>query len=179
MRMRAHKNLLDDADRRSAAAAVFAVLERMAAFVLAERVLVYNSLPDELSTREFLDKWQEKKRFYLPRVNGIDLDILPYERTRTHLGAFRIEEPDGTDLTDVSDMDLIVVPGVAYDTHGSRLGRGKGYYDRMLVSARAVKIGVAYDFQLIEEPERIDTESHDISVDYVITPSRVVKISRH
>ncbi|MDE6160937.1 MAG: hypothetical protein K2F77_04695, partial [Muribaculaceae bacterium] len=87
MRMRAHKNLLDDADRRSAAATVFAVLERMAAFVLAERVLVYNSLPDELSTREFLDKWQAKKRFYLPRVNGIDLDILPYERTRTHLGA--------------------------------------------------------------------------------------------
>ena len=176
--MRARKNLLDDRERTGAAAPVFALLEKMAAFVMADKVLMYHSLPDELSTREFLDKWHGRKRFYLPRVNGVDLDILPYDRTRTHLGAFHIEEPDGDDLTDVADIDLIVVPGVAYDTHGARLGRGKGYYDRLLSTAKAVTVGVAYDFQLIDEPECIDTEAHDVSVDYVITPTRVIRIRR-
>lgn len=176
MRIRAHKSLMNDAERRQAADDVFALLEKMAAFMMADRVLMYNSLPDELSTREFLDKWQGRKRMYLPRVNGIDLDILPYERTRTHLGAFRIEEPDGDDVTDVSEIDLIVVPAVAYDSSGRRVGRGKGYYDRLLATARAVKVGVAFDFQLVDDD--IDTEAHDVSVDYVITPRRFIKVRR-
>ncbi|MDE6136031.1 MAG: 5-formyltetrahydrofolate cyclo-ligase, partial [Muribaculaceae bacterium] len=175
--MRARKTLLDEDERRSAAAAVFALLERMAAFMMADRVLMYHSLADELDTHAFLDKWHGRKLMYLPRVNGVDLDILPYERTRMHLGAFRIEEPDGDDVADVADMDMIVVPAVAYDGRGRRVGRGKGYYDRLLATARAVKVGVAYDFQLLDED--IETEAHDVGVDYVITPRRVVKTRRH
>ena len=57
-----------------------------------------------------------------------EIEILPYDRSRLHLGAFRIEEPDGDDTVDISDIDLIIVPGVAYDRHGNRVGRGKGYY---------------------------------------------------
>ncbi|MDE6454250.1 MAG: 5-formyltetrahydrofolate cyclo-ligase [Muribaculaceae bacterium] len=176
-RMRNQKSLLTEAERNSAAEAVFALLEKMTAFILADRVLLYNSLPDELSTRAFLDKWHGRKRMYLPRVNGIDLDILPYERTRTHLGAFHIEEPDGEDVTDVADIDLIVVPAVAYDTDGSRVGRGKGYYDRLLVSSRAVKVGVAYDFQLLDSGS-FDTEAHDVAMDYIITPGRFIRLRR-
>lgn len=175
--MRARKTLLDEDERRSAAAAVFALLERMAAFMMADRVLMYHSLADELDTHAFLDKWHGRKLMYLPRVNGVDLDILPYERTRMHLGAFRIEEPDGDDVADVADMDMIVVPAVAYDGRGRRVGRGKGYYDRLLATARAVKVGVAYDFQLLDED--IETEAHDVGVDYVITPHGVVKIQHH
>lgn len=174
-RMRARKTLLDDGERRTAASDVFGMLERLAAFMMADRVLMYHSLPDELSTHDFLDKWHGRKHMYLPRVNGVDLDILPYERTRTHLGAFRIEEPDGDDLTDVADIDLIVVPAVAYDRAGRRVGRGKGYYDRLLATARAVTVGVAYDFQLLDDD--IETEEHDVSVDYVITPRGVIRVS--
>ncbi|MDE6269633.1 MAG: 5-formyltetrahydrofolate cyclo-ligase, partial [Muribaculaceae bacterium] len=143
-------------------------------------VLMYNSLADELSTREFIDKWHRRKRMFLPRVNGVDLDILPYERTRTHLGAFRIEEPDGEDKADVADMDLIVVPAVAYDSKGRRVGRGKGYYDRLLATARGVKVGVAYDFQLVEAEGdfAFEVEDHDVAVDYVITPGRFIKVRR-
>lgn len=179
-RIRARKALLDDAERRRAAAGVFALLERMAAFVMADRVLMYHSLPDELSTREFLDKWHGRKHMYLPRVNGVDLDILPYERTRTHLGAFRIEEPDGEDTTDLADMDLIIVPAVAYDSKGRRVGRGKGYYDRLLSRSRAVTVGVAYDFQLVDadSDEAFDTEPHDVPVDYVVTPTRFIRLRR-
>lgn len=179
-RIRAHKTLLSDSERASAASGVFELLEQMAAFIMADKVLMYHSLPDELSTREFLDKWHGHKRMYLPRVNGVDLDILPYERTRTHLGAFRIEEPDGDDIADVADMDMIVVPAVAYDSLGRRVGRGKGYYDRLLSRTHAVTVGVAYDFQLVDAfgDYAFDVEEHDVPVDYVITPSRFVKVRR-
>lgn len=162
------KALLDDNDRRQAANDVFAQLEAMAAFKMAENILMYNSLPDELSTREFIDRWHELKHFFLPRVNGPDLDVLPYDRSRMHLGAFHIEEPDGQPVIDLTSIDMVIVPAVAYDRTGNRVGRGKGYYDRLLKRLKALTIGVGYDFQLVED---IETEQHDIPVDIVITPS--------
>lgn len=170
--VRARKSLLTDNEKAEAAQSVFDRLEQMAAFMMADRILMYHSLPDELSTRDFLGKWSERKHFFLPRVNGVNLDILPYEQTRLHLGAFEIEEPDGNDLTDIADIELIIVPAVAYDRHGNRVGRGKGYYDRMLAGSRATKVGVGYDFQLIDDA--IDTDSHDVPVDIVITQSHTV-----
>ena len=89
---------------------------------------MYHSLPDELSTRSFLSKWSSRKHFYLPRVNGVNLEILPYEEQRLQLGSFHIEEPTGNDTASIDDMEMIIVPAVAYDSRGSRVGRGKGYY---------------------------------------------------
>ena len=166
------KTLLNEDDRVEAARAVFDRLERLAAFLLADNVLMYTSLPDELSTREFLEKWSGRKHFFLPRVNGVDLDILPYDRTRMHLGAFRIEEPDGYDTVDLDTIDMVVVPAVAYDRHGNRVGRGKGYYDRLLSRMKAVTVGVGYDFQLVDD---IDVEPHDRRVSIVITPSGILR----
>lgn len=165
--VRARKMMLDDDERLAAAERVFDALSGMAAFTMADRVLIYNSLPDELSTREFISRWEGRKHFYLPRVNGLDLDILPYSRTHTHLGAFHIEEPDGDDTADVAEMDLIIVPAVAYDRSGNRVGRGKGFYDRLLSRAKALTVGVCYDFQLFDEDE-IETESHDVAVNFII-----------
>lgn len=172
LRIKARKSMLDEAERRESASAVFDMLERTAAFMMAEHILMYNSLPDELSTREFIDKWHSRKHFYLPRVNGVNLDILPYDRSAMHLGAFHIEEPDGDNLIDASAMDMIVVPGMAYDRAGNRLGRGKGFYDRLLADARAVTVGVAYDFQLVDE---VPASEHDVPVHYVITPRGIYK----
>lgn len=165
VKIRASKSLLDPDEKSRAAHRVFSALRSMAAFMMADNVLLYHSLPDELSTREFFDDLPAGKRYYLPRVNGLDLEILPYDRSRLHLGAFRIEEPDGTDTVGVDAIDLIVVPAVAFDRSGNRLGRGKGFYDRLLSKCRATTIGVCYDFQLVDQ---IDVEEHDIPVDYVI-----------
>ena len=106
-----------------AAEAVFNQLEKTAAFIMAKRILMYHSLPDEVSTHAFLRKWASEKSFFLPRVNGVDLDILPYEQTRLELGSFQIEEPTGNDLVDPSTIELIITPAVAYDRKGNRLGR--------------------------------------------------------
>lgn len=174
-KIRARKSMLTHAEMLRAAANVWQQLEELAAFMVADKVLMYHSLPDELYTHDFLDKWQSKKQLFLPRVNGVNLDILPYQRTRTHLGAFRIEEPDGDDTTDVDEMELIVVPAMAYDRRGNRVGRGKGYYDRLLSRTKALKVGVAYDCQLVDE---INVEPTDIPVDIVITESRTYVVHK-
>ncbi len=167
-RIKARKTLLSDEEKVSAAERVFNLLERTADFMLADRILMYHSLPDELSTRAFIKKWSARKHFYLPRVNGVNLDILPYDESTLALGSFHIEEPTGTDTSSIDDIEMIVVPAVAYDRHGNRVGRGKGYYDRLLADSRARKVGVGYDFQVVDE---IDTDPHDVRVDVVITES--------
>ena len=122
-RIKARKSLLTAAEKVRAARSVFEKLEQSAAFMLAENVLLYHSLPDELPTHEFIDKWAAKKHFFLPRVNGLNLEILPYDRSRLALGSFHIEEPQGDEIADISDIEMVVVPAVAYDRRGNRVGR--------------------------------------------------------
>ncbi|MDE5972270.1 MAG: 5-formyltetrahydrofolate cyclo-ligase [Muribaculaceae bacterium] len=168
LRVKARKSLLTDDERRNAAKAVFDVLERTAAFLVADRILMYHSLPDELSTLEFIEKWSDRKQFFLPRVNGVNLELLPYRRTNLRHGAFNIEEPEGDEIVAAELMELIVVPGVAFDRLGNRVGRGKGFYDRLLSETKALTVGVGYDFQLFDE---VPAEPHDTPMDVIITES--------
>ena len=165
--------MLSEMEKASAAEEVFAQLEKTAAFMMADNILMYHSLPDELQTIKFLRKWLDRKRFFLPRVNGVNLDILPYEETRLELGSFHIEEPTGEDVVDVSDIELMVIPAVAFDRKGNRLGRGKGFYDRLLSTSKATKIGVGYEFQLFDD---IPSEPHDVAMDMVITQKTLIKL---
>ena len=163
--------MLSEMEKASAAEEVFAQLEKTAAFMMADNILMYHSLPDELQTRKFLQKWHDRKRFFLPRVNGVNLDILPYEETRLELGSFHIEEPTGDDVVDVDDIELMVIPAVAFDRKGNRLGRGKGFYDRLLSTSKATKIGVGYEFQLFDD---LPSEPHDVAMDMVITQKSLI-----
>lgn len=167
------REMLTQLEKATAAEEVFGRLEKTAAFLLSDRILMYHSLPDELSTHRFLEKWGSRKHFYLPRVNGVNLDILPYDQSRLEIGSFHIEEPTGEDTVDPTEIELIVVPAVAYDRRGNRLGRGKGFYDRLLAETRAAKIGVGYDFQLLDE---LPAEPHDVPMDMVITQQTTITI---
>ena len=165
--------MLSEIEKAKEADEVFSRLEKTAAFMIADNILMYHSLPDELSTIKFLKKWQGRKRFFLPRVNGVNLDILPYEETRLELGSFHIEEPTGNDVADVDDIELMIIPAVAFDRKGNRLGRGKGFYDRLLATSKATKIGVGYEFQLLDT---LPSEPHDVAMDMVITQKTVIKM---
>lgn len=169
------RTMLTEIERESAAAQVFERLEKTAAFLMSDHILMYHSLPDELSTKSFLRKWGGKKRFYLPRVNGVNLEILPYDESRLELGAFHIEEPTGDDVVSADTLELIVVPAVAYDRKGNRLGRGKGFYDRLLSTVKATKIGVGYEFQLYDD---LPTEAHDVPMDIIITQNETIIIKK-
>lgn len=174
-KMKSLRVLIPEATRRSAAEEVFERLEKTAAFLLAERIMMYHSLPDELYTHDFLRKWSGKKKFYLPRVNGADLEVLPYEESRLELGSFHIEEPTGQNVANPAEIELVVVPAVAFDRKGKRLGRGKGFYDRFLPTTKATKIGVGYEFQLLDE---LPSEPHDVTMDMIITQNSTIVISR-
>ena len=174
-KMKGLRVVLPESTRKSAAEEVFDRLEKTAAFMLADRIMMYHSLPDELDTHAFLRKWSNRKKFYLPRINGVDLEVLPYEESRLELGTFHIEEPTGNDLTDPSDIELVVVPAVAYDREGRRLGRGKGFYDRFLMQTKATKVGVGYEFQLVDE---LPSEPHDVPMDMVVTQYTTIIVKK-
>lgn len=165
--------MLLEAEKMSAADEVFNQLEKTAAFLLADKILMYHSLPDELSTHRFLDKWNGRKSFFLPRVNGVNLEILPYDESRLELGAFHIEEPMGTNTVEPDEIELVVVPAVAYDKKGNRLGRGRGFYDRLLATTKATKIGIGYEFQIVDE---IPVEPHDVKMDMIVSQKTVIRV---
>ncbi len=173
-KIRATKALLTASEKKAAAESVWAMLENTAAFMMSDHILMYHSLADELDTHGLLKKWCRSKRFYLPRVNGVNLDILPFDPDTLEEGAYHIMEPSGSETTPLSTIEMIIVPAVAYDVRGNRVGRGKGFYDRLLADAKAMKVGVGYDFQVVDE---IDAEPHDVGVDVVITESRCLRIT--
>lgn len=170
--IRNQKNALNDETKLLASKSVFRHIENLHIFNDADNILLYHSLPDELQTRSAIDSWKLHKNIYLPRVNGENLEILPYKDNCLASGSFNIEEPTGCDITDINAIDLIIVPAVAFDRNGNRIGRGKGYYDRLLAKCtKQFKIGIGYDFQLIDE---IETECHDVPVDMIITPNNII-----
>lgn len=145
---------------------ILSKLENHQSFVEAETVMLYSSLPDEVDTHDFIERWRNKKRIILPTVVGDD--IIPVELSRETdfaIGDFNILEPQNEPYN--GNYDLIVVPGVAFDKNGNRIGRGKGYYDRFLCKHLEVKrIGICFDFQLVDE---VPTEDNDIGMDEIIS----------
>jgi 5-formyltetrahydrofolate cyclo-ligase len=133
----------------------------------AKTVALYASLSDEVQSFELIELLSQTKRVVLPRVAGDDMDFYPYTPSSLKVGAFGIEEPQGSEPISPDEIDVIVVPGVAFTTDGKRCGRGKGYYDKYLSRSgfRAIKIGVCYTEQLAED---IPNEPHDIVMDYMI-----------
>ncbi len=145
---------------------ILAKLERHPDFRNARIVMLYSALPDEVQTQAFLEKWRHEKKIILPTVVGDD--IIPVElaeNTGFAVGDFNILEPQNEPYT--GGYDLIVVPGVAFDRNGNRIGRGRGYYDRFLCKHLDVKrIGICFDFQLVD---KVPTEPNDIIMDEIIT----------
>lgn len=149
-------------------AEILAALEAHPAFRAASTVLLYHSLKDEVDTHAFIRKWSRKKRILLPVVVGDDLELRIYTGSEDMtIGAYGIEEPTGELFTDYAAIEFIAVPGVAFDRSGNRLGRGKGYYDRLLPRIpSAYKAGICFPYQLVE---KVPAEAFDIRMDEVIT----------
>lgn len=145
------------------------ILQKLSAhprFLQAEKVMLYASLPDEVQTLDFIETWRHRKTIILPTVVGDD--IIPVELAENVAfaeGDFHIPEPQNHPYT--GGFDLIVVPGMAFDSNGHRLGRGRGYYDRFLAQHLDVHtIGICFDFQMFPE---IPSEPHDKIIDEVIS----------
>lgn len=132
----------------------------------AQVVALFAPLPDEVQIGELCAK--VGCRVVLPRVSGEDMEFYDYANSSLEQGAFGIMEPQGTEACRADEIDLMVVPGVAFTASGDRLGRGKGYYDKYLSREgfRAYCIGVCYAHQLLEV---LPTELHDKRMDMVVS----------
>ena len=135
----------------------------------AQTILAFYPLPDEPDLRPLLERYYQTKRILLPVVQGDKMVIRLYEGQESlREGAFRIFEPQGQDLPLPSlQVDLVLVPGVAFDAAGHRLGRGKGYYDRFLsaLPARPYLLGTCFAWQ---EIPHVPAEPHDVLMDAVL-----------
>lgn len=148
-------------------------LEQHPKFISADTILLYASLPDEVDTRDLIDRWHKQKRILLPKVCGDELTLHIYTGPDClQTGAFGINEPTGKTFNDYDKISLAVAPGMAFDHIGRRLGRGKGYYDKLFARINRkelYKIGLAFPFQLIEH---VPTDTHDVRMDLVITADK-------
>ncbi|MFM2024145.1 MAG: hypothetical protein RLZZ56_158 [Actinomycetota bacterium] len=140
----------------------------------AKRVACYISFGDEPSTNVFLKHCQldDRIELFVPRVIGDDLEWVPFSADQI-MHPLGMNEPVGESQT-LDQVDLMVVPAIAADKSGNRLGRGKGFYDRALKSVTAKKIvALVHDDELVSS---IPTESHDVAIDVVCTCSQLVEI---
>ena len=102
------------------------------------------------------------------RVKNLHVEIVS--------GQFGIREPAvGCIEMPLDDLELVLVPGVAFDLVGNRLGRGKGFYDRLLQDFKGTKAAIAFDEQVVAE---VPSEKNDVRMDYLVTPTRCVSIKR-
>lgn len=150
---------------------IWETLAKMEQFISARTVLLFSAMPNEVQTSEFIREWEQIKTIVLPVVVGNDLELRQYDPLRLAPGYLGILEPmPEARRIEPSGVDLAVIPGVAFDEKGNRLGHGKGFYDRLLSRLNCVKVGVAYDGQIFRG---IETDVWDQKVDFVITPSNV------
>ena len=138
---------------------------------MADSVLMYHSLPDEVDTHSALDQLLAiGKKVLLPKVVS-DTEMTIHEYTGKDSlqpsEPYGILEPTTPELSIINcQLSIVVVPGMAFDRQGHRLGRGKGYYDRFLSQIPNIyKIGVCFPFQLVES---VISEETDILMDEVI-----------
>jgi 5-formyltetrahydrofolate cyclo-ligase len=146
-------------------------------YVRAKHLVLYASIHNEVDLYVVMhDAMASGRKVLLPSIYDKGLIFREVtEASALRKGAFGIMEPSASNRTYPPEQaDLIVVPGVAFDLQGHRIGYGKGYYDKALHSleGQGKLVAVCYDFQLVEE---IAGEPHDVKVDMIITEKRVVR----
>lgn len=140
-----------------------------------KKTLVYLPINNEVDTKLLLE--------YLIQKN-IDLFLPTYINRMWIISKFVDDEaltdgPHGTrqpilvKKVDVENLDLAIVPGVAFSKDGFRLGYGKGVYDKLLNNFSGIKVGLVYDFQIVNN---FSPEDHDVKMDYLITESRIIEV---
>ena len=164
---------MSETDKQTEADVLFSYLENLEQVRNSKKILLYHPMTDEIDVMKAVRKWAETKEIYLPAIEGDDIVIRQYKSEQDlKVGKYGILEPVGAVLDNPEEINLVIVPGRAFDIRGYRLGRGKGYYDRLLPKMRAIKIGVCFDCQYIF---RVPAEEHDIPMDYVVCRKLIEK----
>jgi 5-formyltetrahydrofolate cyclo-ligase len=144
-------------------------------FLAAETVLFYASFRSEVETHDMVRRaLAAGKRIVLPRVSGNELvllEITDFDRD-VHPGKWDIPEPSRGTPAGPEQVDLIVVPGAAFDAAGNRLGYGAGFYDKLLKGYKGVTAALAFELQIVLE---VPADPHDVPMQKIVTEKRIIE----
>lgn len=158
---------------------IFNKLKNTELYKNARNIFIYISFSNEINTINIIKKaLEDKKDVFIPKIyktnksmKAIKLNSFD-DLKKNSMGI--LEPIDDSKYIEKENIDLIVVPGVVFDKDCNRIGYGGGYYDRYLkdIAYKNNKVVLAYDLQVID---KIESEEHDIKVDYIITNSKIIK----
>lgn len=144
----------------------------MEPFRAARTVGVYMPLADEVDVTPLFE--DTRKIFFIPAFDEVSGSYrMARLAAELRKGRFGIPEPAVPVFAAEDEIDLIIVPGVAFDRAGRRIGRGGGFYDRLLPQYRAIRAGICFGFQLYSS---IPADSHDIGMDFLVTDKEFLNL---
>jgi 5-formyltetrahydrofolate cyclo-ligase len=160
---------LDPEFRKIAGQKIRRHLEAWDVWATAQKVCAFNALSSE---PDVFSPWPEAKEIILPRVVGSSVCLHSVSNPNDLVvGRFGILEPSASTPVAEAKADVILVPGLAFDRSGVRMGRGRGYYDRLLADFQGVRVGVCFKESVLKQ---IPAEPHDALMDFIITPSGII-----
>ncbi|MBI5412223.1 5-formyltetrahydrofolate cyclo-ligase [Candidatus Peregrinibacteria bacterium] len=177
------RNNLSEGIRQAKSRLIAKSLEQLSYFQEAKNILFYHSFSSEVDTIVLLNNYYKTKNLFLPQmVKGFIEPARFYGEPYLHSGYAGIPEPIkfqknemGVEEGDSGPLDLIIVPGVAFDVKGNRLGFGKGFYDHFLKRySKTLKIGLAFFEQVVDS---IPHDPYDVAMNVVITDQRIYFVS--
>jgi len=171
------RNAISKAERREKDALIVKHLESLPIFQKSANILIYFSFDGEVGTHKFIEKWMKRKNFFLPRLNSVGTFLaLPVESIEDlEPNIFGIFEPKlrMEYAGRKPELDLIIMPGVAFDKNGNRIGMGKGYYDLFLAEKKDIpRIALAYGVQILDQ---LPSKPYDVPVDMIVTEEEVIR----
>lgn len=144
----------------------------------AKIIATYVSKDDEVDTHKLINYFlANNNEVLVPYVEGEELSFTKIRDLEKdlELGCFGVLEPKRKEPINVYKANAIIVPGIAFDEEGYRIGYGGGYFDRVLRKFEKPKIGLAYEIQIVDEVPR---EEHDVPVDIIVTEKRIVECKK-
>ena len=167
------RRMLSAEERTAQSELILSQLEKMTVFREAKTVLLYYPKNNEVDVLPLFKRYKRDKVLLLPVTHRNGMTANPYEgNDKMHRGKVGLPEPTTPPFE--GNIDVIIVPAVAFDKEGNRLGRGGGYYDRFLKKqTHATIIGVGYDFQLVDE---VPVRKHDQKMHRIILPSQTIQV---
>lgn len=152
-------------------------MRELSEYQAARTIMFFASFRSEVETGTMIDAaLKAGKRVVLPKVQGKELALFEIRDFGRDVapGAWGIPEP-GTSLpVSIRDIDLVVIPGAAFDDHGNRIGYGAGFYDKLLPAFKGATIALAFEQQVVA---RVPADPHDVPIQKIVTEKRVIETS--
>lgn len=172
----AKRNILSDKDINKKSDLI---IKNLASYIEnIQNIMIFMDMKTEVKITKLLGLYP-KKNFFISKITNSknrEMKINKYNKNELILHKFGYYESSSNDFYDEEILDVVIVPGLAFDSKKNRIGFGGGYYDTFLEKVRkknnkALFIGVCYDFQIIDN---IPTEKHDVTLDFVVSESKII-----